>query len=96
MTELSNGAGEIINTVTNLKQTNITVTDSLSSMTEMIDLSVKNISGVNSASRGLNTVIDSINNFSTDISIEAKKVAEIGRENEEQLLKLQDTLENVE
>ena len=92
MTELSGGAGEIIQTVNNLKNINTVANKTLTSMTGMIDESVQNMVLVKNASESLKKVIEEINSISTTISGEAKHVAEIGRMNEDNMVKLSQSL----
>jgi methyl-accepting chemotaxis protein len=92
MTRLSGGTGEIIRTVENLKQTNTVVNDTLGDMTDMIDMSVTNISHVKNRSTELHEIIENINSFSGIIFEEAKLVSNIGMKNESNMLKLRDTL----
>ena len=92
MSELSVGAGEIITSVNNVKELNMVVNETLTAMTEMIDLSVNNIDKVKGASINLQKVIDTINAISMNISGEAKRVTQIGRKNEENMIKLSKNL----
>jgi methyl-accepting chemotaxis protein len=94
MSELSVGTGEIIQTVNNLTNINSVVNETLASMTTMIDESVRNIDMVKNASNSIKKIIGEINTFSSVISGEAKLVAQIGRKNEENILKLSRSLGN--
>jgi methyl-accepting chemotaxis protein len=93
MSELSVGTGEIIQTVNNLTNINSIVNETLGSMTGMIDESVRNMDLVKNASVSINSVIEEINSISSVISGEAKKVANIGRQNEENMIKLSKNLD---
>lgn len=88
MSELSIGTGEIIQTVNNLTNTNTEVNETLALMTGMIDESVQNMGMVKKASESIKKVIEDINLISGVISGEIKQVAEIGRKNEENMVKL--------
>ncbi|MBN2441612.1 MAG: hypothetical protein JXJ04_09695 [Spirochaetales bacterium] len=94
MSELSVGTGEIIRTVNNLTTINSVVNETLASMTKMIDESVRNIDMVKDASDSIKNIIGEINSFSSVISGEAKLVAQIGRKNEENMIKLSKSLGN--
>jgi methyl-accepting chemotaxis protein len=92
--ETKTGTEEIMRSITTLTDTNAATNNTLDTMARLIEKSVQNIERVKIASMEIIGSIEIINGKSKEISLEAKKVEEIGKINRQNMVTLSRSAES--
>jgi methyl-accepting chemotaxis protein len=79
--ELKGGTDEITRAVNELQEINVKVNEALNSMEEIVTETERSIQGIAGSSLAIDSSIDELKTISSNVSIEAKKILDIGEQN---------------